>query len=127
MRSAHGLGNLDAQNELKQAAKRHTAQMLSIGCFAHLCPGEPDLVGRVTSAGYLPCNCNWSVGENLAWGVGKHGSPAAIVDAWMASPGHRGLILTASMREVDVGVRSGKPGGPNAAAATYTADFGYRN
>ena len=49
---------------------------------------------RVTSAGYLPCNCSWSVGENLAWGKGKHGTPAAIVAAWMASPGHREMILT---------------------------------
>jgi uncharacterized protein YkwD len=126
-RRERGLNELDAQNALKEAAKRHTEQMLSIGCFAHLCPGEADLVGRVTSAGYLPCTCTWSVGENLAWGLGVHSSPAAIVAAWMASPPHRAMILTGSMRDVNVGVRPGKPDNRDAAAATYTADFGYRN
>jgi uncharacterized protein YkwD len=126
-RRGRGLNALDAQKTLKRAAKAHTNQMLSIGCFLHTCPGEPDLVGRVTAAGYLPCNCTWSVGENIAWGQGEYGSPEAIVAAWMASPPHREMILTASMRDVDVGVRSGKPGDRHAAAGTYTADFGYRN
>jgi uncharacterized protein YkwD len=126
-RSARGLKKLDAQKALKKAAKRHTNRMLAIGCFSHLCPGEPDLVGRVTATGYLPCDCSWSVGENLAWGLGKRGSPAAIVAAWMASPPHRETILTGSMEDIDIGARPGRPGGSHAAAATYTADFGYRD
>ena len=126
-RRAQGLSDLGAQKTLKKAAKRHSSQMVSAGCFSHTCPGEPDLVGRVTSAGYLPCSCSWSVGENIAWGQGRYGSPAAIVAAWMASPPHRGTILTAGMKDVDVGVRPGKPGGRHSKAATYTADFGYRN
>lgn len=127
-RTSRGLSRLDPQKSLKKAAKRHTGQMLAAGCFSHLCPGEPDLVGRVTAAGYLPCACTWSVGENLAWGTGETSSPAGIVAAWMASPPHREMILTGSMRDVDVGVRAGEPGNPDAAtAATYTADFGYRD
>ena len=125
-RARRGMKALDAQGELKLAAKRHTARMVDDGCFSHDCPGEPDLVSRVTSTGYLPCTCNWSVAENIAWGQGDNGSPAAIVAAWMASPPHRATILTPSLKEVDVGVRRGKPGGPKVAAATYTADFGYR-
>ena len=125
-RAAHGLKALDAQGDLKQAAKRHTTRMVTDGCFSHDCPGEPDLVSRVTSTGYLPCTCTWSVAENIAWGQGDNGSPASIVAAWMASPPHRETILTPSMTEVDVGVRRGKPGAGKAAAATYTADFGYR-
>jgi uncharacterized protein YkwD len=126
-RTSRGLSALDPQKLLLQAAKKHTSRMLSAGCFAHECPGEPDLVARVTDAGYLPCSCSWSVGENLAWGERKYGSPAGIVDAWMASPPHREMILTGSMKDVDIGVRSGKPGAPNANAATYTADFGYKH
>jgi uncharacterized protein YkwD len=126
-RSARGLGGLAAHHALKKAAKRHSRRMVSSGCFSHICPGEPDLVARVTSSGYLPCTCSWSVGENIAWGRGRRGTPAAIVDAWMASPPHRALILTAPMRDVGVGARAGKPGASKAAAATYTADFGFRN
>jgi uncharacterized protein YkwD len=127
IRGGHGLRHLSPQNNLKKAAKRHTDQMLSIGCFAHQCPGEPDLVGRVTAAGYLPCTCNWSVGENLAWGIGWRATPAAIVDAWMASPPHREMILMGAMRDVDVGVKTGAPGSGTSKAATYTADFGVKN
>jgi uncharacterized protein YkwD len=56
----------------------------------------------------------------------RHSTPAAIVAAWMASDGHREIILTPDMKDVDIGVRRGKPGNAGAAAATYTADFGYR-
>jgi uncharacterized protein YkwD len=127
VRGARGLHQLDPQDKLRRAAKRHTDHMVSSSCFAHVCPGEADLVGRVTSAGYLPCTCTWSVGENIAWGLGKHGTPAAIVAAWMASPPHREMILTGSMRDIDIGVKSGKPGSSGARAATYTADFGVKS
>jgi uncharacterized protein YkwD len=127
-RRRRGLRELNAHSALKKAAKGHTRRMLSAGCFAHTCPGEPDLVRRVTATGYLPCGaCTWSVAENLAWGQRRYASPAAIVAAWMASPGHRATILTGSLEDVDIGVRTGKPGNPGADAATYTADFGYRN
>ncbi len=125
-RAARGLHQLDPQNKLRKAAKRHTEHMLHSGCFAHSCPGEADLVGRITSAGYLPCTCTWRVGENIAWGSGRNSTPAATVDAWMHSPPHREMILTAGMREVDVGVRSGRPGDGHSKAATYTADFGFK-
>lgn len=125
-RGARGLHALDPQEKLKKAAKRHSEHMVSSSCFAHTCPGEADLVSRVTSAGYLPCTCTWSVGENIAWGIGRHSTPAAIVAAWMASPPHREMILTGSMRDVDIGIKSGKPGNRKAGAATYTADFGYK-
>jgi uncharacterized protein YkwD len=125
-RRQRGLNALDTQGSLKRAAKAHTRRMISDGCFAHTCPGEADLPDRVTATGYLPCGCSWSVGEDLAWGMRRHSTPAAIVAAWMASDGHREIILTPDMKDVDIGVRRGKPGNAGAAAATYTADFGYR-
>ena len=127
VRGGRGMGGLTAQRKLKKAAKRHTDYMLSTNCFAHQCSGEPDLVARVTAAGYLPCTCSWSVGENLAWGIGRRATPAAIVDAWMASPPHREMILNGSMRDIDIGVKAGAPGSGTKKAATYTADFGVKN
>ena len=125
-RRKRGLGGLSAENKLKKAAKKHSARMVSAGCFAHTCPGEPDLFARLASVGYLPCNCSWSAGENIAWGKGKYSTPAAIVAGWMASSGHREMILNGTMKEVNVGVRKGKPGSPGASAGTYTADFGFK-
>jgi uncharacterized protein YkwD len=126
IRGSHDLNALAAESRLKRAAKDHNRHMLDAGCFSHQCSGERDLVGRVTAAGYLPCGCTWTVGENLAWGVRARSSPAAIVEAWMHSPGHRDLILRKGIAEIGVGVIEGRPGDRNANAATYTADFGDR-
>jgi uncharacterized protein YkwD len=126
VRRAHGLNALEARGELGGAAKDHNRHMLSTSCFAHQCGGERDLVERVTSAGYLPCSCAWTVGENLAWGVRYRSTPAAILDAWMHSPGHRDMILRSGLQHVGVNVIKGRPGAPNASGATFTADFGVK-
>ncbi len=123
-RRARGLGALGADGQLRQAAKRHSRRMIEASCFSHQCSGEPDLVGRIISANYLPCTCVWTVGENIAWGARSRSSPAAIVQAWMNSPPHRALILSQAMEEVGIGVKAGRPGNSRAKAATYTADFG---
>lgn len=123
-RTKRGLSPLSAQHNLTKAAKNHSSLMVSSSCFEHQCGGEADLVGRVTSADYLPCTCAWTVGENIAWGRRDDSSPAAIVDAWMHSPPHRELILTAGISDVGVGVAVGAPGNAKAKAGTYTADFG---
>ena len=81
----------------------------------------------MVEAGLPALRLTWTVGENLAWGARRLSTPAAIVQAWMASPGHRDIILTRSFEQVDIGVASGKPGSPRARAATYTADFGRRD
>lgn len=125
-RNKHGLSALRPNGSLKKAAKRHTGKMVASGCFEHQCSGESDVVGRVTSAGYLPCGCSWQVGENIAWGKKGRSTPAAIVKGWMKSPPHRAIILTKGFDHVDVGVLPGKPGSRHARAATYTADFGGR-
>jgi uncharacterized protein YkwD len=127
VRRSNGLNSLAVRGELKRAAKAHNRRMLTGACFSHQCSGEPDLVQRVTAAGYLPCSCRWTVGENLAWGVRQRSSPAAIVDAWMHSPPHREMILRKGIKDVGVGVIEGRPGSPRAQGATYTADFGVKD
>ncbi len=127
IRRARGLNALAPQGNLKRAAKAHNRHMLDGACFSHQCSGEADLVQRVTSAGYLPCSCTWTVGENLAWGVKERSSPAAIVDAWMHSPPHREMILRRGLKDVGVGVIAGRPGSSKANGATYTADFGVKD
>ena len=65
------------------------------------------------------------MGEDLAWGAGRRGSAQGIVRAWMHSPEHRKVILTASYREVGIGLVWGAPRRVSLPAATYTADFGF--
>lgn len=125
-RRARGMGRLKQHRDPRRAAKRHSRMMVEKRCFSHVCPGERDLVGRLSATGYLPCRCSWGVAENIAYGKGRGSSPRGIVRGWMRSPGHRANVLNRSYEHVGVGVRRGAPsgGGP---AATYTIDLGYRH
>jgi uncharacterized protein YkwD len=125
-RKSHGLHRVRARSALRKAGKRHSKYMKRHGCFAHQCPGESDLVGRIHATSYLPCNCSWRVGETLAWGDKGRGTPRAIVRAWMHSPAHRHVLLDSGLKNVGIGLVWGSPSNPNARAATYTADFGYK-
>ena len=55
------------------------------------------------------------------------GTPAATVNAWMRSQGHRDNILNANFEEIGVGIVPGSPrGGLLDAGATYATEFGFR-
>ena len=47
-RSDRGLKPLRFDKDQQQAASKHNRVMLQKNCFSHLCPGEKDLVGRMT-------------------------------------------------------------------------------
>jgi uncharacterized protein YkwD len=126
-RDRAGLPDLRSDKKLDRAAQRHNRRMDGTGCFDHACSGESDLGGRLERVGYLGGGLTrWVYGENLAWGADRRGSPAAIVDAWMASPPHRANILNRSFREVGVGFDTGTPNEDRAPGGIYTADFGLR-
>ena len=120
-----GLGSLDRNKKLQKAAQRHNERMDGTGCFSHECPGEAPLDVRLDDylAGGLSA---WGIGENVAWGSGDYGTPEAIVQAWMDSPGHRANILSRDWREVGVGFSVGSPTSGNSASGIYTTDFGLR-
>jgi len=124
-RDAAGLPDLRRNKQLQKAAQRHNDRMDGTGCFAHECPGEPALDVRLDD--YLTGGLSrWGIGENVAWGSGEHGTPEAIVQAWMNSPGHRANILSRDWREIGVGFSAGSPTSGRADAGIYTTDFGLR-
>jgi uncharacterized protein YkwD len=126
-RARHGVGSLDTDRRLQRAAQRHNDLMDRTGCFAHECPGEPELGQRLQSVGYIAGGLQrWIVAENLAWGVDLHGSPAKIASAWMHSPEHRSTLLMGDLREIGVGFNRGTPSKPHSSGATFTTDFGLR-
>ncbi len=129
-RAARGMPKLRPQRQLKRAAQGHSKYMVSNNCFAHVCPDGPDVLRRLTSAGYLANRhrrSSWGYGENIAWGSGKLGSPAGMVRAWMRSEKHRENILRRDFRQIGIGVVWGSPQGETSLpAGTYTTDFGFR-
>jgi uncharacterized protein YkwD len=108
---------------LTQPSRAYSARMVAESFFAHESPDGGTLVDRLTGAGYIAPDCDWTVGENIAWGQGHLATPRNIVAAWMASPGHRKNVLTGEYTEIGLGVVTGTPGDASW-GATYTTDFG---
>jgi uncharacterized protein YkwD len=125
-RRAHGLSPLRLSLPLSRAAAGHSSDMVGRGYFEHASSTGPSFIQRVRQSGYLRSAHRWRLGENLAWGTPGRNSARAIVHAWMHSPRHRKAILTASYRDVGVGIADGLPGAGAPAGTTYTADFGVR-
>lgn len=123
-RAERTLSRTDRSQALRKAGQRHTRRMRRTNCFAHQCGGEDALAGRAARASYLPCRCSWALGENIAWGSGRHGSARRIVKRWMASAAHRRNILTPRFSESGVGFVHGRPGLATRSAGMYTLVMG---
>jgi uncharacterized protein YkwD len=124
-RARHGLPRLRLNKKLSVAARRHARDMVRRKYFSHDTLGGGSFVDRIRRAGYLKGANTWSVGENLAWGSHDRSAPRAITEMWMNSPGHRANILSASFREIGIGLAIGAPA-PSGPAATYATEFGMK-
>lgn len=110
-RTKEGCTAVRSNSRLTTAASRHSADMVSRDYFSHTSPDGSDPGDRITAAGY-----RWSTyGENIAKG---QRTPAAVMDSWMNSPGHRANILNCAFKEIGVG-RQDSSGGP-----VWTQNFG---
>lgn len=99
-RAQAGLGALEWNQWLAQAARDHCQEMVKRGQLSHQFPGEPGVRDRI-AATQLRFNVS---GENVAFGP----SAAEVNDGWMHSPGHRANILKSKYDAVGVAViRSG--------------------
>jgi uncharacterized protein YkwD len=128
VRADHGLPAFSRSKKLQRAAQKHSARMSGGDCFDHECPGEADLVSRLGNVKYLLGSLtSWICAENIAWGEKSAGTPAAIMDAWMNSAGHRANILNGDLHQVGIGFAKGSPSNAKAPAGMYTTDFGSRS
>lgn len=88
---------LSMNDQLRDAAIWHSADMAARSYFDHNAPEGDDAGVRITAARYT--YRTW--GENIAR---NFMDPEAVVRAWVASPGHCHNLMTASFRELGVGV-----------------------
>ena len=123
-RAEHGLRPLRPDARLNAAADQHSADMVARAYFAHVTPEGKSVADRVRDTGYLGGSEDWVVGEDIGWGTGAMGTPAAIVDAWMHSPPHRRVILGREFREIGIGVAPGVPVSAQGDGATFVIDLG---
>ena len=95
-RAQNGLAPLAENWELSRVARWKSQDMSSNGYFSHNSPtyGTPFQMMRSFGLTYR------SAGENIDYG---QRTPAAVVNAWMNSSGHRANILSKSYTQIGVG------------------------
>jgi uncharacterized protein YkwD len=122
-RAKRGLPILRTSGLLRDAAIRHSADMVRRGYFSHVTPTGISVRGRLSRAGIRAT----SVGENIGWGMGYENTAAVIVSGWMHSASHRANILSRRYTHTGVGIVLGAPGHAGAReTATFTQLFAGR-
>ena len=121
LRARHGLKRLRSSGKLARAASDHTGDMLRGGFLSHASSDGTPMANRVRRY----TGANW-VGENVAAVARPKGSAARrVVRMWMASPGHRAVLLSPTGRRIGVGRARGTLGSMR--GAVFTADLASRH
>ncbi|MFD7301083.1 CAP domain-containing protein [Streptomyces pharetrae] len=110
-RAKAGCRPLAANSALARLARDFSEDMAARGFFDHTDPSGATPWDRAEKAGISDLG-----GENIARG---QADAAAVMDAWMNSPGHRANILNCEFTTLGVGVHFGQDG------PWWTQDFGY--
>jgi uncharacterized protein YkwD len=110
-RATAGCAALATNSGLARSAVAHSADMATRDYFSHTTPEGVTADQRITRAGY-----HWStMGENIAYG---QPTADAVMQAWMASSGHRANILNCAFHDIGVGLAYSSGGTPY-----WTQDF----
>ncbi|MGW1273046.1 CAP domain-containing protein [Streptomyces sp. NPDC002491] len=110
-RAKVGCSAVSANSALSDLAEKFSDDMAARGFFDHTDPDGATPWDRAAKAGISGLG-----GENIARG---QSDAAAVMEAWMNSPGHKANILNCDFKTLGVGVHFGS-GGP-----WWTQDFGY--
>jgi uncharacterized protein YkwD len=116
-------GSLSRSRKLQKAAQKHTRVIIEEECFAHQCPGEPELEQRIRQVGYLTGAKQWGYAES----TGCAESAGAMVGNWLDARFHRMNLLGRKFDDVGIGAAHGGPEDRcKAGFASFTAVFGWR-
>jgi uncharacterized protein YkwD len=128
IRTAYHLRPLRSNYELRMLAASQVNDMVSWNYFSDDRPPGLSPFSLVSATRYPAHTKGLSIGQNIGWGTGEYATPASMVAAWMASPGHREIILTREYRDAGVGVAPAVPQflEPQLPGATYAIEFGLR-
>lgn len=95
-RAANGLAPFTLDPALVDVARRHSADMVARGYFAHLNPDGLDPFARMAAAGIT----YQAAAENIAWA----GDASLAHTALMNSPGHRANLLNPQLGRIGIGI-----------------------
>lgn len=120
-RRANHLPSLRVKLTIALVARQRSLGMVGSRTFSDQPPGWPSLSAQLLGAG-LRYGGHYAVGEDIAYGTGAEATPRTIVDAWLASPQHRRLLLSRQLKLAGAGIALGTPtAGGN--GATYALDL----
>lgn len=105
-REERGLDALRRNRKLDRAATLKLRDNVRCDEFSHTACGKP-FISVFRRARYVTAETrSYSVGENLAWGQGRLGTPRRIVLAWLRSDGHRRNLFSRAWRDMGVAYRA---------------------
>lgn len=102
-RVEHGLHALAANAQLADAAERHAQDMAAHPGLFHEGSDGSTTLSRVRDTGYA---FEWAL-ELVGWGF--NGDIPPMVEWWLNSPVHVGLVLSPDVTEIGVGYATGLP------------------
>ncbi len=125
-RAIRGEHPLRDNAKLDSSATHHSQDMIAANYYEHTSPTGETALDRIMASGYVSRGSGYEIGENIDLGGGIFATPAAIVGAWMNSPGHRDNILNSDFVDTGIGVAAQVPAevASGQVGATYTQDFG---
>ncbi|WP_380171153.1 CAP domain-containing protein [Kineococcus sp. DHX-1] len=101
-RAAVGCAPLVLDPALETAAEAHSAEMAATGTMTHTGADGSSPRTRLAAVGAFPVR----TAENVAYGYDADG----VVDAWLASPGHRANLLDCRLASVGIAEAPGAAG-----------------
>jgi uncharacterized protein YkwD len=101
VRRRAGLPALRSDRALRRAAGLKVGRIASCGQFTHTPCGAP-FTATFRAAGWR----RGTMGENIAFGSSVLGTPQAILQSWLRSPGHRANLLSRKFRFQGLAVRT---------------------
>jgi uncharacterized protein YkwD len=120
-RTRSGLGPLQLNAKLNEAGNAKLAADVSCREFSHTPCGQPF---ATVFADYLKGVSSYQIGENIAWGTGKYGTPRETMSGWLHSTGHRENILTPEFTEIGIGYLAGQTFEGYNGATLWSQEFG---
>jgi uncharacterized protein YkwD len=128
IRAAYHLLPLRSNRELQAVAGAQATGMVRHDYFGDNSPSGQTPATLIAALPYGAHASSLATAQNLAWGTRSAATPTGIVISWMHSSPHREVILTATFRDVGVGVSPAVPSllGHGARGATYAVEFAAR-
>jgi uncharacterized protein YkwD len=128
LRATHHLLPLRSNHELQAVATTQVNGMVRRDYFGDDSPSGQSPAALIETLPYGAHAASLSTAQDLGWGTLSAATAAGMVAAWMRSPPHREIILTAAFRDAGVGVAPAVPsvlrGGRR--GATYAVEFAAR-